>query len=79
MGITTWQDRSRYGLSLTLGGGETKLLDLAQVYSVVANMGIKNKIQDITEIKNYQNKVLYKSSEILGSKEKILDPELHFY
>ena len=78
MGITTWQDRSRYGLSLTLGGGETKLLDLAQVYSVVANMGIKNKIQDITEIKNYQNKVLYKSSEILGSKEKILDPRIAF-
>lgn len=59
MGITTWQDRSRFGLSLTLGGGETKLLELAKVYSVIANGGVKNDIVDITEIKNSNGKTLF--------------------
>ncbi|EKE05718.1 MAG: 1A family penicillin-binding protein [uncultured bacterium] len=78
MGISSWKDRSRFGLSLTLGGGETKLLDMAKVYSVIANMGIKNEIQDITEVKNYQNKVLFKSNEITNLQEKILDSRIAF-
>ena len=78
MGITTWKDRSRFGLSLTLGGGETKLLDLAQVYSVVANMGVKNEIKDITEVRNYQDKVLFKSDEVTNPQEKVLDPRVAF-
>jgi len=41
MGITTWDDSRRFGLSLTLGGGEVKMIDLAQAYSVLANLGIK--------------------------------------
>ncbi len=41
MGITTWDNPSRFGLSLTLGGGEVTMLDLASVYSVFANNGTK--------------------------------------
>lgn len=39
MGITTWDNPQNYGLSLTLGGGDVKLLDLAYVYATVANYG----------------------------------------
>lgn len=39
MGITTLNRKGWYGLSLTLGGGEVKLLDLTYAYSVFANMG----------------------------------------
>lgn len=39
LGITTFQDPSRYGLSLTLGGGEVKLLDLSSAYGTIANGG----------------------------------------
>ena len=40
MGITTLrEDMDYYGLSLTLGGGEVKLLDMAYAYSVFANGG----------------------------------------
>lgn len=78
MGITTWTDRSRFGLSLTLGGGETKLLELAKVYSVVANMGVKNEIKDITEVRNYQNKVLFDQSKLDEAKVKVLDPRVAF-
>lgn len=39
LGITSLNRKSTYGLSLTLGGGEVKLLDLAYAYSVFANEG----------------------------------------
>lgn len=39
MGITTWNDRNRYGLSLTLGAGEVKMIDMATAYGVFANQG----------------------------------------
>lgn len=41
LGITTWNNPERFGLALTLGGGEVTMLDLASVYSVFANMGTK--------------------------------------
>ncbi|MCG2691508.1 transglycosylase domain-containing protein, partial [Microgenomates group bacterium] len=41
MGITTFQDPSRYGLSLTLGGGEVKMVDMAVAFGVFANSGLK--------------------------------------
>ncbi|MFQ5944993.1 MAG: penicillin-binding protein [Anaerolineae bacterium] len=39
MGINTLTEEERYGLSLTLGGGEVRLLDMAYAYSVLANGG----------------------------------------
>lgn len=43
LGISTWTDRSRYGLSLTLGGGEVTMMDMATAYGVLANNGYKIK------------------------------------
>ena len=77
MGINSWNDRSRFGLSLTLGGGETKLLELAEVYSVIANMGNKNKINSIIEIINYKDKILYQD-KFDTSINKVLDPRVAF-
>lgn len=39
MGITTLNDPTRYGLALTLGGGEVTLLDLTSAYATLANYG----------------------------------------
>lgn len=39
-GITTLNDPNRFGLSLTLGGGEVKPTELAGAYSVLANDGV---------------------------------------
>lgn len=39
MGITTLNDRSKYGLSLVLGGGEVRLVDMVNAYGVLANDG----------------------------------------
>lgn len=58
MGITTWDDSSRFGLSLTLGGGEVKMVDMAVAYGTFANMGYRVNLNPILEVKNYQGKIL---------------------
>jgi len=72
MGITTFTDPQRYGLSLTLGGGEVTMLEMAQAYGVFANGGYKINIHPILKITDSLNKVLdeYKppSSPIFGKK-----------
>jgi len=51
MGIKTLTKKpSWYGLSLVLGGGEVKLLDMVEAYSVFANDGLKVKITPIKKI-----------------------------
>lgn len=43
MGITTWdQPANHYGLSITLGGAEVKLLDLTSAYGVFAADGVRH-------------------------------------
>lgn len=56
MGITTWNDSSRFGLSLTLGGGEVTMYDMAQVYSVFANGGRKVPLQAISSVRDHSGR-----------------------
>lgn len=58
MGITTWDDPSRFGLSLTLGGGEVKMTDLAVAYGTLANMGTRVDLNPILEVKDYRGRSL---------------------
>lgn len=60
LGITTWTDPSLYGLSLTLGGGEVRMIDMAQAFSVIANEGVKVPLTPILEISNYKGELLEK-------------------
>lgn len=61
MGITTWTDRSRLGLSLTLGGGEIKMIDLAQLYGTFANLGITVEENPVLEVFDYRGKTIYQN------------------
>lgn len=58
MGITTFQDPSRYGLSLTLGGGEVMMTDMATAYGVFANGGYRVDLHPILKITDNRGKVL---------------------
>lgn len=60
MGLTTLGDPNQYGLTLVLGGGEVRLLDLVGAYSVFANDGVKNVPTGILEVDDSQNNVLEK-------------------
>lgn len=58
MGITTLKDRSRYGLTLVVGGGEAKLLEMTSAYGVFANDGIKNPYTGILRVEDNNGEVL---------------------
>lgn len=60
MGITTWSDKSRFGLSLTLGGGEVTMLDLATAYGVFAAGGRKHDPVSLLKVTDYKGNILEK-------------------
>ncbi len=81
LGITTWNNPDRFGLALTLGGGEVKMIDLAQVYSVFANSGEKIEINPFLEIKNQHGRTLYVNPCLENNNcpsQKVLDPGTAF-
>lgn len=58
MGITTLTNPQEIGLSLVLGGGEVKLLDMTSAYGVFANAGIKNPTTGILEVADHDGNIL---------------------
>jgi len=62
-GITTLTDSRRYGLSLVLGGGEIKLIELVGAYSVLSQEGIKRPQTMILKIEDAQGKILEEYQE----------------
>ena len=56
MGITTWNDPSRYGPSAALGSLEVKMTDLAEAYSTFANSGVTTPLKPIISITDSQGK-----------------------
>lgn len=59
MGISSFNDRERYDLSITLGGGEVALLDLTNAYATLARRGNYLHPFAIKKITNLHNTVLY--------------------
>lgn len=58
LGIKTWNDPSRFGLALTLGGGDITMLDLSTVYSTFANSGYRIDPHPVLEVRNPEGKTL---------------------
>lgn len=71
LGIDTWTDRSRYGLSLTLGGGEVTMIDIAEAFGTLANMGYRLSLNYYLRIKNNQGEII---KELRPFKIREIDP-----
>ena len=73
MGITTLNDRSSYGLSLVLGGGEVRLVDMVNAYGVFANDGLKVAPSFIQKVVAADGTVLeeYKKEE-----DRVFEPQI---
>ena len=67
-GITSLNDPSRYGLSLTLGGGEVSLLEMVDAYGVFASGGVYRQPTAILEVKSGSGKVLERYYPRAGSR-----------
>jgi len=73
MGITTLGDKSRFGLSLVLGGAEVKLVDLVSAYGVFANEGIRNPWSFIQRVESSTGQIL---EEKENKPERVLDSQI---
>lgn len=71
-GIETLTERSRYGLSLVLGGGEVKLIDLVKAYSVFAQEGVRKKQSFILRLEDSSGKILEEHQDTSSS---VIEPE----
>ncbi len=76
MGLETLQDPKQYGLSLTLGGGEVRMTDMATAFGVFANLGIKQPLVSILEVSDYTGKTLEKTQIQEG--ERIIPMEVAY-
>ena len=74
LGITTLnQEPSQYGLSLVLGGGEVKLLDMVSAYGVFATEGLKFVPISILKIEDSQGNIIKESKT---TPRRVLDKEV---
>lgn len=62
-GITTLRDPNFYGLSLVLGGGEVKLIDLVNAYSVFSQDGIRHNQKIVLKIEDAKGNIIESSSD----------------
>lgn len=80
MGLTslapTDENMNKFGLSVTLGGGEVTLVDLTSAFSVFGRGGVRKDTQAILEIKDHNNRTIYKAKQ--GKETKPLTPEVSF-
>ncbi|MFZ0545812.1 MAG: transglycosylase domain-containing protein, partial [Candidatus Promineifilaceae bacterium] len=77
MGITSWaDDPSRYGLSLTLGGGDVTPLELTAAYSIFANGGFRIPPAAILKVEKTSGEVLYEYQP--PAPQQVLDPRVAY-
>jgi penicillin-binding protein 1C len=87
-GLDTLKDPSQYGLSLTLGGGEVRMIDMAEAFSTFANAGIRRDLVSILKVLDKDGNVLeeYKDpnldkevpSALLLEGPRVVSPETAF-
>jgi membrane carboxypeptidase/penicillin-binding protein PbpC len=74
IGITTLQDPEHYDLSLALGGGEVRLLDLTAAYGTFASCGMRVEPRAILEISDSNGNKIFKSPN--SPRVRVLDQRL---
>ena len=72
LGIHTLADRSRYGLSLVLGGGEVHLQELVGAYSVLSQDGVRHNQHLILSVTDQSGKILEEYRDVV---EPVVEPE----
>lgn len=76
MGINTYEDAKNYGLSLALGSGEVKMIDMNTAFGVFANQGIRQDLNYILKVEGKNNQELYNYEWIPG--ERVISRETAF-
>lgn len=87
-GLDTLTDPSRYGLSLTLGGGEVRMSDMAEAFGVFANAGVRKDLVSILKVVDKNGALLFEHkdpnlekdvpSQLLLEGQRVVSPETAF-
>ncbi len=75
LGITTLNEPSRYGLSLVLGGGEVRPIDMATVYGTFANGGVRVEPRSILQVTSRSGADVTKPA---AAPKAVLDPRIAY-
>jgi 1A family penicillin-binding protein len=76
LGLTTLTDTGKYGLSLTLGAGEVKLVEMTNVYATFSQMGMKHQITPILKVTDSKGKVIEDNTKVVG--KQVLHPGIAY-
>lgn len=72
----TKENMSRFGLAVTLGGGEVHMIDTVTAYSAFANYGQKVEPVAILKVEDSEGRVLFEHRPVQG--RKVIEPEEAF-
>ena len=75
-GLSTLTDAERYGLALTLGSGEVRLVDLTSAYAALGARGVLAQPYAVQRVRDAAGRVLYEHAAVDG--ERVLSAE-HAY
>lgn len=76
-GITTLDSWDPRWLSLTLGGGEVRLLEMVGAYATIARLGNRAPVETLLDVRNSRGDVLYHApAQVAG--EQVVDPRLAY-
>lgn len=78
MGITSLNQRDRYGLSLALGAGEVRPVEMASAFGVFATGGVKHDLISVMKITDSNGKTIYDYETANKNESKVLDPQIAY-
>ena len=78
MGISTLTDRNRYGLSLVLGSGEVKPVEMAGAFGVFGNNGNKHDLKCILKVQDAKGKTIYEYKADEDKGREVLNPQIAY-
>ncbi|MFN3761809.1 MAG: penicillin-binding transpeptidase domain-containing protein [Anaerolineae bacterium] len=76
LGMTSFGTGERFGLALTLGGGEVRLLELTAAYAAFANGGRRVEPFGVLEVRDARGHLRYQARPVPGP--QVLDPRVAY-
>lgn len=76
LGLTTLENPDKYGLSLTLGSTEVRLIDMITVYSTFSQMGVKHKPTPVLQVTDADGVVL--EDHVKNEGVEVLNPGIAY-
>ncbi|MDQ6859465.1 MAG: transglycosylase domain-containing protein [Chloroflexota bacterium] len=76
LGITTSIDTSKIGLSLTLGAAEVKLIDMANAYGTISNLGVHVDPTFILRVEDSRGKIVWEHKDY--QQKRVLDENVAY-